>query len=89
VSQEEVDSDYLFVDAKGKFQNRLARLWCAFRTTDAVFSGHLSAPTPQGGRQWTAACCIRGLRCMVVFGSAVTLAMLGYGRRRISSEQSE
>src|ERR1700684_1302645 len=28
----------------------LARLWCAFRTTDAVSSAHLSAPTPQGDR---------------------------------------
>ena len=42
----------------------LARLWCAFRTTDAVSSGHLSAPTPQGGRQRTAARNIRGLRCV-------------------------
>ena len=42
----------------------LAKLWCAFRTTDAVSSGHLSAPTPQGGRQWTAARGIRGLRCI-------------------------
>ena len=29
----------------------LARFRCAFRTTDAISSGHLSAPAPQGGRQ--------------------------------------
>src|SRR5580700_6163642 len=42
----------------------LARLWCAFRTPDAVSSGHLSEPTPQGGRRRTAARDIRGLRCI-------------------------
>ncbi len=42
----------------------LARLWCAFCTTDSVSSGHLPTPTPQGGRPRTAARNIRGLRCI-------------------------
>src|SRR5271155_5770997 len=42
----------------------LARLCCAFRTADAVSSGHFSTPTPQGGRQRTAVRNIRGLRCL-------------------------
>jgi hypothetical protein len=54
----------------------LARLWCAFRATDAVSSGHLPAPTPQGGRQGTTARGIRGLRCIRL--RCVTLAMLSY-----------
>ena len=36
----------------------------AFRAADAVSSGHLSAPAPQGGRQRTAARDIRGFRCI-------------------------
>ena len=53
----------------------MARLWCAFRTTDAVSSGHLSAPTPQVVDNGPPPAVFA---VFVVFGSAVTLAMLGY-----------
>ena len=46
-----------------------------FRAADAVSSGDLSAPTPQGGRQRSAA---GNMAVLVVLGSAVTLAMLAY-----------
>jgi hypothetical protein len=53
----------------------LARLRCAFRTPDAVSSGHLSAPARKlvGNGPPPAVFAV-----FVVFGAAVTLAMLGY-----------